>query len=67
MPKYYLLTYQQRRRGTTDWQIANDATDQDPGVWLASLIEKCDETHASVLLSAVEITEAGFTALQKLV
>ena len=67
MKKHYLITYQQRSHGRSEWQIANDTTDKDPGVWLAEVCESHEETAVTVLLSAVEITAAGFKAASKVI
>lgn len=65
MKKHYLITFQQKWHERTDWQTANAVTDKDPGVWLAEMTKKHEEVAKTVLVSAVQITQAGYKAAKE--
>lgn len=65
MKKYYLICYQQKRHERPDWQTANAVTDKDPGAWIAEMTNKHNEVATTVILSAVQITQAGYKAAKE--
>lgn len=62
MKKHYLICYQQKWHERSDWQTANAVTDKDPGAWLAEMTKKHEIVAATVLVSAVQITQVGYKA-----